>query len=109
MKVITNHRPRQLVDFIELPAKEQDYFDYVLAHDWDTPRFVQYKGCWYDVFDATAIRVHRNAYGSILGQYVVDEDIPLAKWDAIFGDSYFSGVVFKLTEDDMVICGRVYS
>lgn len=109
MEIITNNRPRPLVDFVELARKEQEQFSYLLANEWVTPRFVQYKGCWYDVFDAPAIRVHRNAYGPILGQYVVDEESPLSKWDAVINDTYFSGVVFKLEEDDMVICGRVYS
>ena len=92
IRVITNRKPRQLIDFIDLPKKDQDDFSYLLAHDWDTPRFVQYKGCWYDVFDTLAI--HGNS---------LDADSPLVKWDAAISDTAFSATVFKLTEANMVI------
>lgn len=109
MKVITNHKPRQLFAFTDLPAKDQDDFSYVAGDEQHDNRFVRFQASWYDVFDVPAIRVYKETIGAILGQYVVAEDSPLAEWDAIMNDSYFSATVFKLTKDHTVVCGRVYS
>ena len=55
MNIITNNRPRPMACFADLPAKVQADFDYVPLADHYSPRFVQYKGWWYDVYDSQNI------------------------------------------------------
>jgi hypothetical protein len=107
MQIITNNRPRPMACFADLPAKVQADFDYVMLADHYSPRFVQYKGEWYDVDDTQAIRT---APGAPMGWVVVvEKDSPLVDWHGIQSDSYFSGVLFKLCDDDTVIVGRYFS
>lgn len=107
MQIITNNRPRPMVCAADLPAKVQDDFDYVKWEEGYEPRFVQYKGVWYDVYDTQTIRT---ASGAPMGWgMVVEKDSPLASWHGIVSDSFFSGVLFKLCDDDTVIVGRYYS
>jgi hypothetical protein len=106
MNIITNNQPRMLKCAADLPAKVQDDFDYVKWEEGYAPRFVQYKGEWYDVYDTQTIRT---ADGAPMGwSMVVEKDSPLASWHGIVSDSYFSGVLFKLCDDDTVIVGRYY-
>ena len=107
MNIITNNRPRPMACFADLPAKVQADFDYVLLADHYSPRFALYKGWWYDVYDTQAIRT---APGAPMGwAVVVEKDSPLASWHGIQSDSFFSGVLFKLCDDDTVIVGRYFS
>ena len=108
MQIITNNHPRPLLALADLPAKVQKDFDY-LTHDYEQsdPRFVQYKGWWYDVADVQAIRT---APGAPMGwAMVVEKDSPLVGWHGIASDSYFSGVLFKFVNDYDVVVGRYFS
>ncbi len=96
MNIITNNQPRMLKCAADLPAKVQDDFDYVKWEEGYEPRFVQYKGVWYDVYDTQSI-----TRGLGFSQF--------AGWHGIVSDSFFSGVLFKLCDDDTVIVGRYYS
>lgn len=96
MEIITNNVPRVLVALADLPAKTQLDFDYVLLSDAYSPRFVQYKGCWYDVYDSQNI-THELGFDQFKG------------WHGIVSDSFFSGVLFKLCDNDDVIVGRYFS
>jgi hypothetical protein len=94
IKIITNHRERNLLDWSELTEKEQKEFDYL---DTDEKKmeasFVRYKGIAYDVGDF---------------QYV-QGGLPFAGWDGFVSDSFFSGVLLKWGSDgnfDTVIMGR---
>ena len=95
MRIITNNRPRPLVALCELPAKVQAEFDYIVGDDAYTPRLVQYKGAYYDVYDCQ--RVDRElGFDQFKG------------WHGIVSDSFFSGVLFRIA-DDSVVVGRYNS
>lgn len=98
MEIITNNVPRVLVAFADLPIKAQADFDYVEELAWFDPRFVQYKGCWYDVDDTQAVRTGRGT--PVLG---------MKDWDLFVSETFFSGVLFRLVDDDQVIVGRYFS
>lgn len=99
MQIITNNVPRVLVAFADLPIKAQADFDYVEELAWFDPRFVQYKGCWYDVDDTQGVRYSRG--GSAMTEF--------NGWDLFVSETFFSGVLFRLVEDDQVIVGRYFS
>jgi hypothetical protein len=110
MKIITNNVRRQLRCLDELPEKWQREFDYVT--DKNYPRFVLYGNDWYDACDTQAIKVS-GEYPSPMGwaMYVEPTNI-LAKWHAIRGDSFFSGMLYRFSEEngyDLVVVGRYYS
>lgn len=103
MRITTNHIPRDLLSLDELPAHIQPDFDYL--EDDQTPRLVLFKGWYYDAYDTQTIVVsdeHTKPVG--WASYVKAGD-PLAAWDALAGDSFFSGTLFKFTLDDRVIVG----
>ena len=106
MKVITNNQAREMIPFDDLPLKVQADFDYVEGEDRFSYRFVSYRGCFYDVYDTQVINVAPTFSG--FGCNVQKED-PLAKWHSVISESYFSGVVFKLANDESVICGSYTS
>jgi hypothetical protein len=92
----------------ELPAAAQKDFDYVIGEPGaDDPRFVEYKGAWYDVYDVQYITTQRTR--PVGHEMVVDPSDPLAQWHAVISESYFSGVLFRYPlphETDDVIVGR---
>ena len=96
--VKTDNEPRPLLAWVELPDKWQREFDYIEPDDRWSARFAKYKGWVYDVFDTTAIP---KAPWSATN--------PFAGWDSYHGDSFFSGVLFRLLEDDTIICGTYFS
>ncbi len=96
MSIITNNRPRPLLALIDLPAKAQKDFDYVKEGAEFYPSFVQYKGVWYDVYDSQNI-TRELGFSQFAG------------WHGIVSDSFFSGVLFKLCDDDTVIVGRYFA
>lgn len=104
VKVTTNNVPRNLVPIWELPEKVRKDFDYVENYD-ASYRFVQYKGAWYDVYDTQSIAV-RKTNRPVGWDFVVDEGSPFCGWDGIVSDTFFSGVLFKLVDDERVIVGR---
>ena len=79
----TNRNWRDLVYRSDVPpAILASQFDY-LGEDDASNGFFCYRGHWYHTSDF--MRVERNA--------------ELACWDGYAGDSYFSGVVIKLSRD----------
>jgi hypothetical protein len=106
MNIITNNHPRPLACILDLPAKVRADFDYVENYDLSY-RFVQYRGTWYDVYDTQVIRT---VAGAPMGHaVVVAEDSPLADWDGIVSETFFSGVLFRLVGNDEVIVGRYFA
>ena len=82
--VRTNHQWRQFVYRSEVPAAVlASQFDYQDADD-DVDGFFEYRGHWYHLDQFMRL-------GSKQG--------PLAAWDAYAGDSYFSGVVIRVSPD----------
>lgn len=92
--IVTNHVPRWLSTFDEIPAGEQHWFDYVDEDERDNPRFFQYREAWYDVNEFTYV-----------GPSI------LAGWDGYQSDSYFSGVLVRYADSNMesVVVGRYYN
>lgn len=94
LTVITNMQPRELHMPAELSTKTRNEFDYIDEGDNFQSRMFQYKGQWYDTHDAMPCR-----------------DVDTFKgWDGYFGDSFFSGVLFKYADEDCetVIVARYY-
>jgi len=109
MNIITNHKSYDLHALHELPAKVQQDFDYVRESQDYSPRFVKYRGVWYDTYDAQVIRVSDKHDQPIGWAMYVKPDDPLAPWDCVVSETFFSGVLFKLLPDDRVVCGRYFT
>ena len=107
IQVITNHQPRWLVHKIDMPEKARADIDYV--EDDCSERFVQYKGVWYDVYDTQSIQVTSEHHLPMGWAFYVEPGHPFAPYTAVLSDTYFSGVLFKLVDDDKVICANYFS
>ncbi len=86
--IITNHQPRPLLTRWDVPQK-------ILASDFDwldpeeSGSFFRYRGWWYELSDFV----------------LPPKDLP--EWHGFSPDSYFSGVLIRLSEDgEEIICGR---
>lgn len=110
MQIITNWTPRNMLALCELPEKVRADFEYVDEGEEYTPRFVQYRGAWYDVFDTQAIYpVKPGGYTGYVGWAMrVHPGSPVALFDSIMSDSYFSGVLFRLVGDEQVVVARYW-
>ena len=91
LTIKTNGQSRPIVSRFEVPAS-------ILASEFgwtdpdDSGSFFQYRGVWYSLEDFT------RAPESLAG------------WDGCHGDSFFSGVVIRLTDDgESVVCGTYLS
>ena len=95
--------------FCDLPLSIQSDFDYIEKDDMYNDKFVQYKGRYYDVFDSQSI-ICTDSTSPMGFAMVVQSDSPLAKYNAIVSESYFSGVLFKLSNNcENVICATYTS
>jgi len=97
MKIITNNHPRDIISGDELTADERKEFDYI---DWNSDvydqHFFRYKGNVYDLGDC-----------EVWTGFTINI---LAGWSGYYSESFFSGVVFRYTEDmEQVIVGRYYT
>ena len=101
LTIKTNNVPRETLYFCQLDTKEQqivsDKFDYFTAEELDEQSFFKYRGEWYTLSDF--LRIENNS--------------DLNGWDGYSSDSYFSGVLIKVSESFMgdydVIVGRYFS
>ena len=96
MNIITDHKPRPLLDWYELTEAEQKEFDWI-----DNP-----EGTGYPFF-----RYKKQVY-SLQNFTRVDENNPLKtlNYDGIECDSFFSSTLIKFTRDgEGVIVARCYS
>ena len=95
MKIITNNQPRHVLYAWELSTKELSEFDYMDDEEKESAQFFRYKGNVYD-----------------LGEFLVVENNTtfgeLSQWHGYQGDSYFSGLVVKYTDNryESIIVGR---
>ena len=81
----TNGHARDLLSFWELSDVTRAEFDY-LADDPEahySPRFFEYRGSWYDANDG----------------FTRVTDSALSGWDGAQGESYFSAVLIRYTDD----------
>ena len=108
MKVTTNNVRRHLASWQDLPTKVQAEFDYIQqlgeCARWQ-PRLVKYLGEWYDIYDSQSIQV-RERETRIGWAITVTPDHPLAAWHSVITESHFSGILFRVTQDDDVVVGR---
>lgn len=106
VKVTTSHRARDLLSMDELPEKVRKDFDYVEKDDYSC-RFVQYKGAWYDVYDSMNVQsLGRRVWAAEFGLQSLGAPDPFHGWDGYVPETFFSGVLFKLVDDERVIVGR---
>lgn len=84
IKVTTNNHVRPFIYGWQLTEEERQRFDYYGDKEILDQTFFGYKGEIYDLSDFMR----------------VDKNSPLTGWEAYSSDSYFSGLVIKLAEDD---------
>ena len=99
MKIKTNNIPRHLIYGYELTDKERQEFDYIPKDDMPNENFIRYKGTLYHTGDIMAIDTRKAClpYG-------------FSEWHAYVSETFFSGVMFRFTEDhEQVICASYYS
>ena len=105
MEIKTDHKYRPLKLLCELPDEVAKDFEYAQGNL--TPRFVKYKGGWYDTHDTQRITTEPYLMG---WDMPVAKDHILAKWDAVLWDTFFSAMVYKFSEDwESVIVGVYYA
>lgn len=101
MNIRTNNVPRDLLYLCDFSASDQDKIR--KQYDWMEPDdiecnygFFKYRGCFYHLQDF--MRVENEATGDLTG------------WDGYAGDSYFSGTLIRLADNDCdrVIVGRYF-
>ena len=97
MKITTNNQERELLNLYRFSEAEQKRIrsDY----DWMETEELETTGGFF--------RYRSSVYH--LNDFILcpDKDGPLAKWDAYAADSYFSGVLIRLSYDlESVIVGR---
>jgi len=101
MNITTNDVPRDLLYLCDFSASDQDKIR--KQYDWMEPDdiecnygFFKYRGCFYHLQDF--MRAESDASGDLTG------------WDGYTADSYFSGTLIKLADNDCdrVIVGRYF-
>jgi len=93
LTITTNNVPRDLLSFNELTKKEQEWFDY--PDEPDSLDFFRYKGQVYSLCEFDVPYWHQDR---------------IRGWHGIQSDTFFSGTLVKLCDDDeQVIVGRYYS
>jgi hypothetical protein len=103
VNIITNNHQRQMACLAELPDNVRADFDYVNEDERYCPRFVQYKGHWYDVYDTQVLEQSRLPPGPLF-------KLAAGGWDGIVSETFFSGVLFRFVADeDQVIVGRYFA
>jgi hypothetical protein len=89
----TNHHPRDLVTWWDLPESARPDFDYIEGEDRCSPRLFCYRGDWYD-----------------LNQFFPLFDHPDLPWHGYQGDCYFSGTLVRYCDNfERVIVGSYLS
>lgn len=93
LKIISNNTPREIIYGYDLPVSKQKDFDYIKDdEDYNNHQFVKYLGHYYDI-----------------GEFMRIENSDLNGWHGYTSETYFSGVLIKICEDnDYVIMGRYY-
>jgi len=94
MEIITNHQRREILFGYALPQQWRSEFDYYPNEELNDAQFFKYKNQYYD-----------------LGEFMRTPDaIKLLGWHGISNDSFFSGVLIRLTDDgDAVTVARYYA
>jgi hypothetical protein len=95
----TDGKWKKLLYGYELPKKQRKEFDYLTDEEFDVQNFARYRGNYYDVSEFQIV------------PRIESEDGPkFAKWDGYSQETYFSGVLIKLSSDgEQYKIGRFYS
>ena len=100
----TNNVPRDVINAWELTPTQRAEFDYL---DWpaidegsDSASFVRYRRDLYDLSEFVRIIPRSGQLGPIGFAHPVEDNSPLAAWDGIRTDSYFSGIVIRWHRDE---------
>lgn len=87
--VVTNHVPRTVVYWEQLPESAREQFDYLRSEtERADGRFVEYRGAWYDLgeFDTLVGTGYRS-------------ELLADGWHGVQTDSAFSAVLVKYVDD----------
>lgn len=96
IRIITDNKWRTFLYGHELTEKERKEFDYIPADEIDEHTFFRYLGWCYDL--AEFVRVGN-----------MPNDNPLSKWHGCIADTFFSGVVIRVSANcDQYQVGRYY-
>ena len=98
---ITNHKPRAVVSYFDLPEAEQKDFDYIDEQEHADYRFFEYLGSWYDLIEFSTDTM---------------DEMRARGFDGISTDSYFSATVVKWFDTDgiytpsegEIVVGRIH-
>ena len=83
LRIITDHKWKNFIYGVELTEKERREFDYMDAEEIDTASFFRYRARVYSIEDFMRI----------------EHNVALMGWDGYASDSFFSGVVIKISDD----------
>jgi hypothetical protein len=86
LSIITNNHDRHFLYIYDVPQSVQTYFDH-LDDDSASDGWIHYRGFWYHLSDFMRV-----------GSQVPGND-PFSDWDGYASDSYFSGVLIKVSDD----------
>lgn len=91
LTIKTNNHWCPIIYGYELTGKEREDFNYI--DDLDNAQFFRYKGMVYS-----------------LEEFIICESEELKEWDGVCGETYFYGVLIKLSKSgDYVKVARFYS
>lgn len=99
LKIITNHRPRELLRWYDLTDKERAEFDYIDTEQrQEEAEFVRYRGATYDLHDMER------------GLGMAKMPPQFSGWDNYASDSFFSGILIRwVDQGERVIMARYFS
>jgi hypothetical protein len=96
LKIFGNNHNAPLIYGYELTDKEKKEYDFLEIEELETSRFFRFKGWTY----------YLGNFMHVDGKNSPFEDCPI-KFDGHAGDSFFSGVLVKFSEDNE--CVKVYT
>ena len=98
MNITTNNVPREIDCFQDIPAKDQEWFDYLSEDEkWDY-RLFKYRGDYYDYYE----------FDYVNPEYPEYRELYALGWHGVQAQSAFDAVVIKYCDDDeTIIVGHV--
>lgn len=93
MKICTNNAPRETVCYRDLPAKDQEWFDYLTEDEKREYRLFRYRGEYYDYYEFDYVNPEYTAY----------RELYALGWHGVQSQSFFDAVVIKYCADDETI------
>lgn len=92
LTIKTNNVPRNMLYGYELPTKWRSEFDWLDDEQFSCENFIKYKGYYY------ALSEFMNLHNTGTPEF--------KSWHGYHGDSFFSGIVIKLCDNEQVIVGE---